>query len=367
MDIEQLAFTYSNFYVPVFEIEVEGENIIEKGVEVVSVNVDNTLKNADHFTFIVNNAFDIMEKEVRWLDQLFTFGKKVKVKMGYANQSGEISELVEIFIGLITSVTTRFPSGGLPQMEVSGYDLSHCMMKGLKSRSWERAKHSDIARDIANYYKLKSVIHDTGVLFPKVVKKDGISDFQFLQDLAKKNAFEFFVFCETLYFRAPDFDKKPIVTLEWGKSLVSFNPEINVANLVTKVEVRGWDAVNKKVFIGKAKLEDLLGRNDKKNQKNIGEMVQQMCKESIELSVQYPVFSQQEADKLAKSILKKHTEGLVTGSGETIGIPKILAGENILLLGLGKKFSKKYYIEQSNHSFSSSGYRTTFNIKENII
>ncbi|MBD5799849.1 hypothetical protein BHU24_25085 [Bacillus pseudomycoides] len=361
MDIEQLAFAYGNFYAPVFEIEIEGENIIEKGVEVISVSVDNNLSNADHFTFTVNNAFDIMEKEVRWLDQLFAFGKKVKVKMGYVNQSNEIAELAEIFIGVITSVTTRFPSGGLPQMEVSGYDLSHCMMKGLKARSWQKAKHSDTAREIAKNYKLKSVVDDTGVLFPRVVKKDGLSDFQFLQDLAKKNSFEFFVLGETLYFRAPVYYKEPIVTLEWGKSLVSFNPEINVANLVTKVEVRGWDAIKKKTFIGMAKLDD------KRNQKTVGELVQQMCKESVELSVQYPVFSKQEADRLAKSILNKHTEGLVTGSGETIGIPKIKAGENIMLLGMGKKFSKKYYIEKSNHSFSSSGYRTTFNVKENII
>lgn len=361
MDIEQLAIAYGNFYAPVFEIEVDGENILEKGVEVINVNVDNTLNNADHFTFTINNAFDIMNKEVRWLDELFAFGKKVKVKMGYTNHSKDIAELAEIFTGVITSVTTRFPSGGLPTMEISGYDLSHCMMKGLKARSWQKAKHSDIAREFAKNYKLKSVIDDTGVLLPRVVKKDGLSDFQFLQELAKKNSFEFFVLGETLYFRAPLYSKEPIVTLEWGKSLASFNPEINVANLVTKVEVRGWDAARKKAFVGTAKLDD------KKNKKNVGELVQQMCKESVELSVQYPVFSKQEADRVAKSILNKHTDGLVTGNGETIGIPKIMAGENIMLLGMGKKFSKKYYIEQSNHSFSSSGYRTTFNVKENII
>ena len=61
-------------------------------------------------------------------------------------------------------------------------------------------------------------------------------------------------------------------------------------------------------------------------------------------------------------MLKKHEE-VLKGSGESIGIPDILAGTNIELKGLGKQFSSTYYIDQTNHSISSSGYKTTFNVK----
>ncbi|QWH88424.1 phage late control D family protein [Bacillus toyonensis] len=362
MDIEQLAGIYNNFYAPAFEIEIEGKNIVEMGIEVISVSVDNVLNDADYFTFTVNNAFDVIQQDVKWLNQFFTFGKKVKVKMGYVNS------LEEIFVGLITSVRTKFQSDGIPQIEISGFDLSYCMMKGLKAYSWENVRHSDIVRKIGEEgYKLKSVIENTQVMYPKVIKKDGTSDFKFLRELAEKNYFEFFVFGETLHFRTPIYNKEPIVTLEWGKSLVNFNPEINIANQVTKVEVRGWNPVTKKEFIGRAKVGDELGKDYKNNRRSGGELVQEICKEPIELTVTYPVFSQEEADKLAKSILNQHAEGLVTGSGETIGIPKIMSGENIFLKGLGKKFSKSYYIERSNHSINGSGYRTTFNVKESSI
>ena len=80
-----------------------------------------------------------------------------------------------------------------------------------------------------------------------------------------------------------------------------------------------------------------------------------------------PINSQEEAENLARSILNKISEGLVKGSGECLGIPKIMPGMNIELTGLGKKFSKVYYIEKTIHSVSSSGYKTTFHVKENMI
>src|SRR4051794_5141246 len=98
MEFPELEKKYHNFYAPAFEIEVAGENIMEKGVEIVSVTVDNTLNNADHFTFTVNNAYDVVLRELKWLDELFTFGNKVQVKMGYADQQRVM------LIGLITEV-----------------------------------------------------------------------------------------------------------------------------------------------------------------------------------------------------------------------------------------------------------------------
>lgn len=80
-----------------------------------------------------------------------------------------------------------------------------------------------------------------------------------------------------------------------------------------------------------------------------------------------PVSTQQEADTNARSTLNRMAEGLIRGSAECIGIPEIRAGENIRLEGLGKKFSRKYYVDRSRHTISSSGYSTNLNVKENTI
>jgi phage protein D len=57
----------------------------------------------------------------------------------------------------------------------------------------------------------------------------------------------------------------------------------------------------------------------------------------------------------------------VQGSGESIGLPEIRANTLIELTGMGKPFNKKYYVEQSTHTISTSGYRTTFKIKDPTI
>ncbi len=238
--------------------EEKERNIVNKGVEVISLNVDNTLDGADTFSFTVFNAFDITnkditKKEVLWFgdddDSLFKFGKQVEIKLGYANN------IKTLMIGLITSVKVDFPSGSPPQMEVSGFDLSYKMMKEKKPRSWDDDRtDSYVVKNIAEEYSLKTSfdddaglfpngesIEDSEVEYPQIVKQEKESDFEFLKSLAERNHYEFFVFGKTLFFRKPAVNENqdPVVTLEWGKSLVSFSPKIDIAERVKQIDVMG--------------------------------------------------------------------------------------------------------------------------------
>jgi phage protein D len=65
--------------------------------------------------------------------------------------------------------------------------------------------------------------------------------------------------------------------------------------------------------------------------------------------------------------LKQRAEQFLTGSGETLGVPDVVPGRNIELKGLGKKFSKTYYVQTATHRFDSNGYRTTFTVKETTL
>ncbi|PKM82008.1 MAG: hypothetical protein CVU89_06620 [Firmicutes bacterium HGW-Firmicutes-14] len=359
MELLNLEKKYRNFYGPAFEVKVEGNDLVQAGVEISSVSVDNTLDGADSFSFTVNNSYDLTRREVRWLDSLFSLGQNVEIRMGYTDR------FATMMTGLITSVRANFPSGAEPSLEVSGFDLSHNMMKKKHSPPWPPdIKDSDIAAKIASGYGLKAVVDDTKVKHPEV-KQNQESDFEFLTRLAERNAFEFFVFGKDLYFRAPATDEDPAVTLEWGKTLVSFSPELNLSEQVSEVEVRGWDPGAKKEIVGKAKSGDEQGADS--GRKTGSELVKTAYKQKVTECLHMPVFSQEEGDMMARAILNRHAQGLVKGSGESIGLPEVLAGKNIKLTGLGKKFSKTYYIERTSHMIGSAGYRTTFNIKENAI
>ena len=362
LTIENLEAAHQNFYVPAYRIIVDDDDLLKDlYMEIASVEVDNTLKGADRFSFSVNSTFDFEKREfAQLIDDVFAFGKPVGIYIGYKD-SGTLPLLLK---GKVTAVQTSFPSSGLPQINVSGFDLSYCMTKGKESRNWANKKDSEVVSDVARLYGLNPIVEDTKVVHPKTEKSQE-SDMQFLEKLAERNGFEVYTFDKDLYFRKPAYKDEAVVELEWGKGLVSFSPEINISEQISKVEVRGWDVSAKKEIVGKAERGAEPGRDP--GRQSGAELLAMACPDKGDLKIRLPVFSQQEADRRAEAILKKRSELFVQGSGESIGMPEIRADKNIKLLGLGRLFSKPYYVEQSTHTLNNSGYKTTFKVKETTI
>jgi len=370
LTIPDLEHKYGNFYVPVFKLIVNGEDLLSKHfIEIATVQVDNTLKGADRFSFTVNSTFNFQNREFAHLDDLFRFGNSVEIYFGYK----DAGSLTLMHHGLITAVQTSFPASGLPQINVSGYDLSYRMTKGKRSENWDNRKDSEVVGLIAKEYGLTAETEDTRVTLAKIEQSQE-SDFQFIEKLADRNGFEFYTVGEKrggqivdkLLFRPPaNNSKEADLTLEWGKGLVSFSPEINISEQISKVEVRGWDVAKKEEIVGTAQAGDEPGRDP--NRRSGAEFIKAICKDAGELKIRIPVYSRAEAERHAKAVLKKRAEQFVQGSGESIGLPEIMADKNIELLGLGEKFSRIYYVEQSTHTVSTSGYRTTFKVKDTTI
>jgi len=360
----QLEETHNGFYVPSFEILVNNKDLLhDLYMEISSVQVDNVLKGGDRFSFTVNSTFNFEEKDFEHLEDTFGFGNAVLISMGYQNGKPGVQKLPEMIMGKITSVQTSFPATGLPQINVSGYDLTYCMGKGKKSRPpWHNRTDSYVVSQIAREYGLNPKVVDTVVEHP-TTQQSQESDAQFIERLTTRNGYECFAFMKDLTFRPrPTRPTDPVVSLEWGKGLLSFSPEINIAEQVTKVEVRGWDVSTKKEVVGIAEAGQEPGRVQ--GRQSGGEILKKVCREEKELKVRESVFSKQEAKRRADAILKERSEQFVKGSGESIGMPEIRAGTYIDLKGMGQLFSRLYYIEQCTHTINNSGYRTTFKTKD---
>jgi phage protein D len=366
-NILQIEKARKNFYAPAFNILVANANMLrDLHLEVTSVTVDDTLDGADRFSFVINNGFDVSKREFieargKTLPEFFQFGSPVEVYMGY----GDKSRFDMILTGIVTELRTSFPSTGLPQLTISGYDHSYCLTKGTQSKNWENKKDSDVVREIARDYNLTANVEDTQVVHPKIERSQE-SAAQFVGKLAQRNGFEFFVTQKELIFRKPANDKRGVIELEWGRGLVSFSPEINLAEQVAEVEVFGWNIQNKQQIIGKAKRGDEPGRDP--NRTSGAEQIQKVCKaDAATLRVREPVFSQQEADLRARAILKRRAEGFVGGRGESFGIPELRANTNVSLGGLGEFFNTTFYVHKTTHTVDASGYRTSFEVKDTTI
>ena len=62
--------------------------------------------------------------------------------------------------------------------------------------------------------------------------------------------------------------------------------------------------------------------------------------------------------------LEASAHEFVTGEGECIGVPGILPDTRITLSGLGRVFSKSYYVSGATHRLDERGYRTRFVVQE---
>ncbi|EFM11325.1 conserved hypothetical protein [Paenibacillus curdlanolyticus YK9] len=361
MEFQQLEQQYRNFYAPRFEIRIEGEDLLRQGMVIAGISVEHSLEEAGYFSFTIDDAFDHVRQDLRSVESLFSFGRKIEIKFGYADA------MKVMLIGHVTAISVDFGESGTPQMTVSGYDTTYAMMKGNEARSWDNIKHSDIASAIASDYGLQADCEATPVTHPKLTKQEGQSDYQFLKSLAEQNYYDLYIAGDKLMFKTPAIKAEPILTLEWRKSLLSFRPDVNLTGQVSEVEVRGWDPKEKKEIIGTARSGDEQLADDGKGRKSGSAYMKQLHRGKVVETVRRPVFSQAEADRIARSMLNKRAEQFVTGRAEAIGIPDLLPGSRIALQGLGRMFSTVYYIEETGHSMDASGYRTTIKVKGNMI
>lgn len=349
---------YGEFYSPRFAVELENERSDETGEftdrdgVVSDLSVDTTLDGADQFSFVLNYKYDPEFKGgtfvgLEW--DLFDPGTRVDISIGYE----ETNRTLRMLSGRIKSVKTDFPSGGVPTVSVSGYDLLHDLTEGTTSDSWNDKTDSDVVELVLRRgkYGLTPLTTETGVERRKIIQNDQ-SDYQFLKELADRNGFEFRTIGRALYFGPPTDDPPVDLTLAYGESLNSFSPERNSAGQVAEVEVRHWDAEQGTEIVGTAKADDAEeGENGQSSSKRV---------------LQVAVRDEREAKTVAEAVLMQIREGLVTGNGETVGIPELLPGTTLSLQGLTEQFTGEYYVTRATHRLGSSGYGTSFSVSESL-
>jgi phage protein D len=292
---------------------------------------------------------------------LLKFGASVEVSMGY----GDFSQLPTLITGIITEVTTGFAEGGAPELTVAGYDAMFPLTLGKKSRSWQNITDSAVVNKLAGEYGLATDIQNTQQTHPQI-EQNQESDFDLLKKLAERNHFEFYVSTPgTLHFGEANDKGDGVVTLLWGRTLLSFKPEANLAAQVSQVEVYGWDSQNKKAIVGKAVAGQESGRDPRRQ--SGGERIKAIVKNPPVLQVRQPVFTAAEAQRRAQAILDDHAKRFLTGEAETIGLPDLLPDCNITLGNLGDPFSKTYFIQETTHKMDSAGYRTRVKVKESSL
>jgi uncharacterized protein len=376
------VFQGQDFYVPAFQIKVDNKDLPGGVVhDVMSLTYTDSLTNIDSFEMTVNN-WDAEGLSFKYSDKtLFNPWKDVEVWMGYFRNGQD--ERRRMLIGEITTLTPNFPSSGVPTLTVRGLNLFHRFRTKQETKPFFGKKDTEIAQTLVNdiaaeikkkspQLKLKLDAEDVSrnlkreqkipylVMdnqFPIVYLMERSRDLGYELSMAEspKGAREV-----TLHFRPSSDVQRNTYILEWGKSLISFQPTLQVANQVAELTVRGWNPQTKKPIKYTAKRSEIKGIV---TPSELGVTEPDLAKK-LEIVVDRPLQNEAEAKLLATNRLRQIGEVLVEAKGKTIGVPDLRSGVKVQIKNLGERFSGTYLVTATTHTIGDNGYTTDFTARK---
>lgn len=379
------------FYTPRFEIRILGVGLPQDVLrDVTSVTYHDSITQIDSFTLTVNNwdsdrnVFKYVGSETQEqladghpdsaLLRLFEpCGKDVEIRMGYV---GQLTLMVK---GNFTSMAPVFSATAPPTLTVNGLNVLHKLRTKQFSYAWTGLKDSEIARNLGTLRDPRG-----GPRFPLPIKIDPNAlnneepfdyvaehnqyDIDFLLGRARQRGYVVYVRPEprpfgTLYFGPPDSNdaasprglRDVTFQLHWGRALIEFKPKMTTSTQVQSVTVHGWNRRTRKPIVERVTLDDARIRCNR----DIHRVLDQ-CDPREEIVVTEPMFTPHAAHERALALLNGSQHEFVKCEATTVGLPDLRAGLHVEILNVGARFSGRYFITETDHTISDSGYLTKF-------
>jgi phage protein D len=342
-------------YVPAFSIRANYLPLSPiQAAAILDISVTLQLDPPNQFSFRINDpALALIDQD----DGTFTEGSRIEIALGY------VGTTQQVIVGEIAALDADFPSSGAATLDVQGFDLLHRLTRGTCYRTFSGSSpdtgmaDSDIVSQIAREMKLTPSVDKTGTSTKPRVQVNETS-LTFIERLAGAQGFYTWVDGETLYFKQsrPPANK---VLLEWHKNLLSFSPRLSITGQVNAVEVRGRDQNQQQAFCVQVE------RTDSGDLSTSGaQQVSQGSGGQSQITItDAPVYSASEAEAYAESFLSNQQQTLITGNGTAVGNTDIQVGTLLTLRGIGRRFNRTYMTKQVKHTFSGSGFQTSFEVQ----
>jgi hypothetical protein len=304
--------------------------------------------------------------------------------------------LEEVFVGEITGVNATFPNGGMPTITVVAHDFLQRMTTGSKERAFALSLPC-IGKFPLPDPLIASLVGVTDLLIPVVDPagaalsfltlviayaidpleakrairiQQGQTDFEFLSMLAKENGWEMFIDHTAeprgyvLRFQFLIQDYAPALTLKWGESLSEFTPKISTVGQVVGISTRIWIASIKMEFVLVLSWDFDRAAFDLMIYPGLGSLDELVGAKAQGL-LKVDAIGPATAPKKILGELLPRLNNRITGSGSTVGDPRIKATRVVNFEGIGQ-LGGLYRVTSATHTLDSSGYRTQFDARKEV-
>ena len=354
-EFDALFKKYDGFTSPAFTIKIGGKELDQTKVIVSNLEIEMSATGAaGGCSFTVGTEYDFQgRKWVNVISDKLEVGATLEIQGGYVKQK-------LLFYGYVDDYNMMFPKGRAPKIAVSGLDGLGYLMSFQEPIFGQQQKPKDVVTEILQKSKSAGYAKDFEVGsmdgFETPVIKKGVDDWKFLNTLAERYGLTLASVCGELVFKDLATNTSPIVTLSMSESLLSFEKKLSMAHQVGKVEIWGKD-VNSKFLKGMATSVSIGGDG-----KTATQLAPKFAKAALR---EYTEFArtQAECDLMAQGRLNSIAMNLVSGRGSCIGIPEMIAGRYVKIIGADQKLNGTYFLSKVKHIFSPEHYVTEFEIK----
>ncbi len=377
-------------YAPEFRVRIAGAPVpAALRASITSVSLQTGFEGVDRVELSVAND------GLRWLDHpLLRIGHPLALALGWAPDP-----LTPMFDGEIVGHTASFPSSGTPTLSVAAQDRRHGMQKGTHARwfnvpvpsvanfPWPDVavlgavtlEHGliplvePVAAGLAALLAVAELAADPSVAQRHVRSQLATTDYELVTRIARENGWETVVDYgdplggHKLRFVSPLDHLTPDLTLAYGRLLLDFTPRLSTVGQIDSVTAYVFvSSLNQHLQVTVGWDWDQMALTLDVRPATTGEEATLATEGKSRQHVLDEPLTPASAPRRIVSELLPRLNSRVTGSGSTIGEPRIVPGAVLKLDGVGQQFGGLWRVTSATHTIDTGGYRTTFELRKEV-
>lgn len=287
------------------------------------------------------------------------FGPEARLKLGATIEvyAGDQTQPREIFRGTITALEAEFNPGAPPELTVLAEDKLVRARLARRSKTYSDMSPADVAQAVAAELGVRPVIAGLGE--PRGVWAQlNESDLAFLRRLLARFDADVQIVGEELHVSPRADVRRGALDLALHSQLARARVTADLADQVTKVTVRGWDAAGGAEVQGEAASGTHLGPG---RGREGAALLREALDDRSEHLGHLAVATKEEARAVAGAAYDLRARRFVRVDATCEGNAQLRVGTHVTLSGLDPRFDNTYYVVQARHLYDlRQGYRTEF-------
>jgi Rhs element Vgr protein len=276
----------------------------------------------------------------------FTPGKKIDIFAGYHGDEKII------FKGIIVKHGIELRVSGTTRLNIMCKDAFVKTTMVTKRKYFTDKKDNEVADDIVQTYAgLEIDAEATTVTHKELIQYDA-TDWDFIISRAEANGRVCFIDDGKMTIAKPLFSTEPIVSLQYGATILDFDAEMDARDQNVSVKTTTWDYADQALIEADAAEPSITEQgnftaSDVANALGAEAILQHVGK-----------VPQEELQAWSDAILLKQRMAKIRGRVRFYGNADVKPGAIISLGGLSERFNGKAWVSGVNHRFEEGGWTT---------